>query len=188
MKLTWRMPLGNIRTPQLTPLFIVSLMWTVTIQHYLLQTFIFIIIIANKHITTKQWSHAMQLHNAMQDNLCQRMLLTYTINQYCKPMQHVAAYCGKKRTPYWCGNQDMIDVGVMRFLLGISCPIFVCQMHLTDYLITLVSVCESVHRSVVERLRPQFFTDFHQILHAAQKCGCFERYCFLDKPEVDYRF
>ena len=65
-------------------------------------------------------------------------------------------------------------------------------MHLADYLITLVSVrvcvCLSVHRSVVERLRPQFFTDFHQILHAAQKCGCFAGYCFWDKPEVDYRF
>ena len=42
-------------------------------------------------------------------------------------------------------------------------------MHLTDYLITLVSVCVSVHRSVVERLRPQFFTDYHQILYAAWK-------------------
>jgi len=52
--------------------------------------------------------------------------------------------------------------------------IFVYQMHLLfikciliDYLITLVSVCVcvcvSVHLSVVERLRPQFFTDFHQI-------------------------
>jgi len=59
---------------------------------------------------------------------------------------------------------------------------------LTDYLITLVSVRVSVHRSVVERLRPQFLTDFHQILHAAQKCGCFKRYCFTDKPEVVYRF
>jgi len=49
----------------------------------------------------------------------------------------------------------------------------VYQMHLTDYLITLVSVCV-----IVERLRPQFFTDFHQILHAAQKLGCFEGYCF----------
>jgi len=27
----------------------------------------------------------------------------------------------------------------------------------------------SVNRSVVERLRMQFFADFHQILHAAQK-------------------
>ena len=36
--------------------------------------------------------------------------------------------------------------------------------------------------------RPQFFTDFHQILHAAQKCGCLEHYCFSDKPEVVYRF
>ena len=74
--------------------------------------------------------------------------------------------------------------------------LIVCQMHLADYLITLVSVCPcvcvcvyvSVHRSVVERLRPQFFTDFHQILRVAQKCGCFERYCFWNKPEVDYRF
>jgi len=64
----------------------------------------------------------------------------------------------------------------------------VYQMYLIDYLITLVSVCVSVHRSVVERLRPQFFIYFHQILHAAQKFGCFERYCFWDKPEVDYRF
>ena len=65
--------------------------------------------------------------------------------------------------------------------------IFVCQMQL-DYLITLVSVCVSVHRLVVERLRPQLFTDFYEILHAAQKCGCFERYCFWNKPEVVYRF
>jgi len=26
---------------------------------------------------------------------------------------------------------------------------------------------------------------FHKTLHAAQKCGCFERYCFRGKPEVD---
>ena len=51
-------------------------------------------------------------------------------------------------------------------------------MHLTDYLITLVSVRVSVHRSVVERLRPQFFTDFHQILHAAWKYGRLDCYCF----------
>ena len=73
--------------------------------------------------------------------------------------------------------------------------IFVYQMHfdrLSNHfgfcLSVCVCVCLSVHRSVVERLRPQFFTDFHQILHAAQKCGCFERYSFWDKPEVDYRF
>ena len=76
----------------------------------------------------------------------------------------------------------------------------VCQMHLAVYLITLVSVCPcvcvcvcvcvcaSVHRSVVERLHSQFFTDFHQILRAAQKYGCFERYCFWNKQEVVYRF
>ena len=45
-----------------------------------------------------------------------------------------------------------------------------------------------VHRSVVERLHPQFFTDFHQILRAAQKFGRFVGYCFWDKPELDYRF
>ena len=28
----------------------------------------------------------------------------------------------------------------------------------------------------MERLRPQFFTVFHQILHAAQKCGRFDAY------------
>jgi len=64
-------------------------------------------------------------------------------------------------------------------------------MHLIDYLITLVSVrvCVClVHRSVVERLRLQLYTDFHETLLAARKCGCFERYCFWDKPEVDYRF
>jgi len=35
-----------------------------------------------------------------------------------------------------------------------------------------------VHRSVVERLRPQVFTDLHHILHAAWKFGCFEYCCF----------
>jgi len=43
-------------------------------------------------------------------------------------------------------------------------------------------LCVSVHRSIVEQLR------FHQILHVDQKCACFERYCFWDKPEVDYQF
>ena len=58
-----------------------------------------------------------------------------------------------------------------------------------NHLITLVSaVCVCVHRSVVDRLRPQFFTDFHQTSHAARKFGCFKRYCFCDKLEVDYRF
>jgi len=41
-----------------------------------------------------------------------------------------------------------------------------------------LSVCVSVNRLVVERLRPQFFTDFHEISHAAQKCGRFVAYCF----------
>jgi len=39
------------------------------------------------------------------------------------------------------------------------------------------SVCVFVNRSVVERLRQQFFTDFDEILHAAQKCGRFVAYC-----------
>jgi len=39
------------------------------------------------------------------------------------------------------------------------------------------SVCVSVNRSVIEQLCPQFFTDFHEILHAAQKSGRFIAYC-----------
>ena len=35
-------------------------------------------------------------------------------------------------------------------------------------------VCEQM---VLERLRPQFFTDFHEILYWAQKCGRFVAYC-----------
>jgi len=50
------------------------------------------------------------------------------------------------------------------------------------------SVSMFVNRSVVERLRPQFFTDFHQILHAAQKCGRINAYCLWDKAEVVCRF
>ena len=50
------------------------------------------------------------------------------------------------------------------------------------------SVCVSVNRSVVERLRPQFFTDFHEILHAAQKCGRFVAYCLWKKREVVCQF
>jgi len=37
-------------------------------------------------------------------------------------------------------------------------------------------------------LRPQFFTDFDQILHAAHKCGRINAYCLSDKPEVLCRF
>jgi len=48
-------------------------------------------------------------------------------------------------------------------------------MHWIDPVISFfrLSVCVSVNKSVLERLRPQFFTDFHEILHAAQKCGRF---------------
>ena len=35
-------------------------------------------------------------------------------------------------------------------------------------------VCEQM---ALERLRPQFVTAFHEILHAAQKCGHFVAYC-----------
>jgi len=55
----------------------------------------------------------------------------------------------------------------------------VYPMHWIDPLISFfrLSVCVFVNRSVVERLRQQFFTDFHEILHAAQKCGRFVAYC-----------
>jgi len=39
------------------------------------------------------------------------------------------------------------------------------------------SVRVFVNKSVVERLRPQFFTHFHEIWHAAQKSGRFVAYC-----------
>jgi len=37
--------------------------------------------------------------------------------------------------------------------------------------------------TVVEPLRRQFFTDFHRILHASQKCGRFDAYGLWDKLE-----
>ena len=48
---------------------------------------------------------------------------------------------------------------IMAFSLRARSLLIVYQMHLIDYIITLVSVCVcmSVHGSVVERLRPQFF-------------------------------
>jgi len=72
--------------------------------------------------------------------------------------------------------------------------VFVDPMHWIDPLISFFrlsvsqSVCVPVNRSVVERLHPQFFTDFHEILHAAHKCGCFVAYCLWDKQEVVCRF
>jgi len=58
--------------------------------------------------------------------------------------------------------------------------IFVYEMHLRDYLITIFGFCLSVCVYVCpqigfERLCPHFLTHF---LHAAQKFGCFEGYCF----------
>jgi len=58
-------------------------------------------------------------------------------------------------------------------------------MYLIDYLITLVSVGLSVCVYVCPQigcrtisLRPQFLTNFHQILHAARKFGSSEGYRF----------
>ena len=41
----------------------------------------------------------------------------------------------------------------------------------------------SANRSVVEQLRPEFFADFHQIVHVARKCGRFHVWCFWGKVE-----
>jgi len=62
--------------------------------------------------------------------------------------------------------------------LSVVTEFIVYPRHWIDPLISFfrLSVCVSVNRSVVERLRPQFFTDFHEILHAAQKCGRFVAY------------
>ena len=91
------------------------------------------------------------------------------------------------RASVWCLRERILW---REFDVVCTRTIYFCLSNaiLTDYLITLVSVCVSVRRSVVERLRPQFFTDFHQILHAARKFDCFEGYCFWDKPKVDYQF
>jgi len=58
------------------------------------------------------------------------------------------------------------------------------RMNWRDYVITLVSA----DRSVVEQLRPQFFTDFHQILHSAWNCGWVDAYCFWDKLVAELGF
>ena len=44
-----------------------------------------------------------------------------------------------------------------------------------------VQIPVSFSISIVERFRPQFFTNFQQILHAAQKCGRFDAYYLWDK-------
>jgi len=56
--------------------------------------------------------------------------------------------------------------------------------------ILYLSVCMFVfvNRSVVERLRPHIFTDFHELLHTAQKCCRFDAYYLWDKPEIVCRF
>ena len=65
---------------------------------------------------------------------------------------------------------------------------FIAFERLSNHFGVCACVCVSVSRSVVERLRPQFFTDFHQILHVARKSGRIDAYCLWDKPEVDFRF
>ena len=50
-------------------------------------------------------------------------------------------------------------------------------MHWIDPLISFFRLSVFVNRSVVERLPPQFFTDFHEILRAAQKSGRIVAYC-----------
>ena len=54
--------------------------------------------------------------------------------------------------------------------------IIVYPTHRIDPVI-IFFVCLFVNRSVVEQLRPQFFNDFHEILHAAQKYGRFDAHC-----------
>ena len=69
--------------------------------------------------------------------------------------------------------------------------IVVCQMHLTDYLITLVCLsvyvcvcpqigCRTITSAILHRFSPNFAR--------AWKYDRLDRYCFWDKPEVDWRF
>jgi len=80
----------------------------------------------------------------------------------------------------------IIIVVVVVIVIIIIIIIIVYPMHWIDPQISFFrrSVCVSVNRSVVERsvnrhtdTSTNFFTDFHEILHTAQKCGHFVAYC-----------
>jgi len=66
-----------------------------------------------------------------------------------------------------------VDFQVMQLLCVCVC-VCVC-----------VRVCEQIGRRTIT-LRPQFFTYFHHILHAARKYGWFDANCSWDKPEVGF--
>ena len=105
-----------------------------------------------------------------------------------------------RRLKYWtsldaCGHQLLLKTCVSGSLIQVlRLSLVVYPVHWIDPLISFYrlsvcqSVCVSVNRSVVERLRPQFFTDFHEIVQAAQKCGRIDAYCLWDNPEVVCRF
>jgi len=49
-------------------------------------------------------------------------------------------------------------------------------------------VCLCVCEQICSRSLTSTITDFHKILHAAQKCGRLVAYCLRDKPEVVCRY
>jgi len=65
--------------------------------------------------------------------------------------------------------------------------LIIYPVHWTQYIITC-RLWVSVIRFIVEWLRPQFFTDFYQILCVAWKCVGLCAYCLWDKLEVEIRF
>ena len=67
----------------------------------------------------------------------------------------------------------MMQCHIVMNVLSIQC------IHCIDYLVTSVSVCVSLCRDRLSNnsMRPQFFTDLYQILHAAGECDRFDAYC-----------
>jgi len=116
---------------------------------------------------------------------------------YCSVFRHIAAAvvskciadngCNKR---VWYNERVIWLLYCQRHPFTHLVSLIVYPMHWIDPQISFfrLSVCVFVNRSVDERLRPQFFTDFHEILHAAQKCRRIIAYCLWDKPEVVCQF
>ena len=106
-------------------------------------------------------------------------------------------HCGRVMASDALPAASMPAVQAYRALALTSRCIHFCLSNALDrptiQLFFRLSVCLSVslcvcEQMVLERLRPQLHTDFHEILHAAQKCRCFVAYCLSDKPEVVCQF
>ena len=96
---------------------------------------------------------------------------------------------GKSRSPRKMVVKDLRQRSMLTWFCACAescaCVLYsLAQGHTLFCFRLSVSQSVFVNRSVVERLRPQFFTDFHEILHAAQKCGRIVAGCLWEKLEV----